>query len=751
MKKHLILPLLGLVVGVLLSTLLNIVVSLPALKDEMVGQPYPAGEIVDPLDFGHGLEASETLPDGTTFRGSSGHATLTFPHAAQQGRHIKVRLRLAAIDASPPADVTLIVNGARITGFTVAEGFREYEATVDTGQLPNPYLDPSHVQVDLLTNSEAGIAVDSMELEPERSCTQIATEGLMWGLLLAAVLFVAMTRLGVVWAAAFGTGTLGTFALLHLTYMPRGISPSVEIGLAGLAWLLAAWLAPGERPAWGFGLAACCLWVAAAGRILGEWQMDDAYISYRYAWNLVQGNGLVYNPGEVVEGYTNFLWTLFASASLALGQHPAEPALAANIGLSEGLVALTWLVSARLSGGRYPWPLLAAGLLSIDSALLSYGARGSGMEAVLFGFLLLLSVALLWPPVGKEPEWALRSLGGLVLALATLTRPEGLLAAVIILGVRGLQDRAAARNAGKLLLAGLGPYLLVLVPYEVWRITFYRYPFPNTFYAKTGATSDLIGRGLSHISYFIGDDWLIVALAAVGLGLALVRKPRIGPFTALALLVAAYTLYIIWVGGDHFPGWRFFVPVLAPMVLLAVEAARVLLLRVSFCSPVGRAATVVALLVMAFYVRESLRREEPGEWLAGRTKLHNTYVNRWGAAGLWLRENTPPAAWTAAKGAGAIAYYSQRPVVDVYGLNDLHIGHLSVAAMGTGNPGHDKQDPAYVLFDRKPDYILDEWLSYFDPVREQLEAGYEYEEGRSAVGPKVAWWRRNGSTGGGRP
>ena len=41
--------------------------------------------------------------------------------------------------------------------------------------------------------------------------------------------------------------------------------------------------------------------------------VDDAYISYRYGKNLMNGSGLVYNPGEYVEGYTNFLWTIITA------------------------------------------------------------------------------------------------------------------------------------------------------------------------------------------------------------------------------------------------------------------------------------------------------------------------------------------------------------------------------------------------------------------------------------------------------
>src|SRR5262245_60708641 len=50
-----------------------------------------------------------------------------------------------------------------------------------------------------------------------------------------------------------------------------------------------------------------------------RWAQDDAYVSFRYARNLVRGNGLVYNVGEPVEGYTNFLWTVLAAVPLARG------------------------------------------------------------------------------------------------------------------------------------------------------------------------------------------------------------------------------------------------------------------------------------------------------------------------------------------------------------------------------------------------------------------------------------------------
>ena len=40
--------------------------------------------------------------------------------------------------------------------------------------------------------------------------------------------------------------------------------------------------------------------------------LDDPYIGYRYAANLVEGKGLVFNPGDPIEGYTAYLWIMFA-------------------------------------------------------------------------------------------------------------------------------------------------------------------------------------------------------------------------------------------------------------------------------------------------------------------------------------------------------------------------------------------------------------------------------------------------------
>src|SRR4249920_1270831 len=75
-----------------------------------------------------------------------------------------------------------------------------------------------------------------------------------------------------------------------------------------------------------------------------SWVNDDAFISFRYAKNLVEGRGLVYNTGERVEGYTNFLWTVIIAAGMGLGIDPVTLAIGLGIIFSLAtILALAYL------------------------------------------------------------------------------------------------------------------------------------------------------------------------------------------------------------------------------------------------------------------------------------------------------------------------------------------------------------------------------------------------------------------------
>ena len=65
-------------------------------------------------------------------------------------------------------------------------------------------------------------------------------------------------------------------------------------------------------------VAAVCL-AALAHALWFDHTADDAYITFRYVDNWVRGHGLVFNPGERVMGYSNFLWVVVLYPFALLG------------------------------------------------------------------------------------------------------------------------------------------------------------------------------------------------------------------------------------------------------------------------------------------------------------------------------------------------------------------------------------------------------------------------------------------------
>src|SRR3954452_12539716 len=78
------------------------------------------------------------------------------------------------------------------------------------------------------------------------------------------------------------------------------------------------------------------------------WLFDDAMISMRYARNLADGHGLVWNAGERVEGYSNFLWTLVMAAVHGLGFGDSGASLA-MMAIGVALLLAIALVAGRIA------------------------------------------------------------------------------------------------------------------------------------------------------------------------------------------------------------------------------------------------------------------------------------------------------------------------------------------------------------------------------------------------------------------
>jgi len=96
------------------------------------------------------------------------------------------------------------------------------------------------------------------------------------------------------------------------------------------------------------------------------WCSDDAFISFRYAQNLIDGNGLVYNVGERVEAYTNFLWTILIALGILVFTEPVLYSQVLSILFYMGTVFIFIALTFRLSKeskNKYPLPIPVAAFM----------------------------------------------------------------------------------------------------------------------------------------------------------------------------------------------------------------------------------------------------------------------------------------------------------------------------------------------------------------------------------------------------
>ena len=248
-------------------------------------------------------------------------------------------------------------------------------------------------------------------------------------------------------------------------------------------------------------LALSCLpWLALLAWMtwLAWFITDDAFITFRYVRNLLEGHGLVFNPGERVEGYSNFLWALELAAIWKLfGLPPEAVAQWLSVGYTAGVLAvLAWWVrrDAGLAGHRGLAAWMALGLVC-GSASFAVWTSGGGLEARQFTFFLVAAMVGLMLHGGSRRALVAVSL---CLAAAALTRPEGVLMAACCFGWFGAQRLVAYRGGG----AGLGrgriaawldwrevvcvavPFVVLVGAHLAFRLAYYGEWLPNTYYAK---------------------------------------------------------------------------------------------------------------------------------------------------------------------------------------------------------------------------------------------------------------------------
>ena len=386
---------------------------------------------------------------------------------------------------------------------------------------------------------------------------------------------------------------------------------------------------------------------------------DDPFITYRYAENLHNGLGFVYNPGEHILSTTT---PLFAMLLALLGDvWPDQlPQLANLIGAFS--VALGGLLLFEL-GQTWETPFVAwSGLLLYPTFPLLLSTLGS--ETPLF-LALVLSAFFLYARQHLGPAI-------FVLALSILTRSDGVLLAAILgshfLWVNRSQLRLSAfwrSQPWGWITAALG--LLLIWHGFAW--IYFGAPLPVTLAAKQAqgrmSISQHFGPGLLTIAGWYARSWqywVELLLAVAGLGFAIAKKRSwllILGWTGLYFL--AYSLLGVtryfWYYAPLVPGWVIAVGLGIALVDWLPSWGRL------HAFPIGdriRRAGFI-LIVGALFVAQGCNLYRMSQQNDPRYRIYR-------AVGEWLNQNTPADASVGALEVGLIGYFAQRPMVDFAGL-----------------------------------------------------------------------------------
>jgi hypothetical protein len=455
------------------------------------------------------------------------------------------------------------------------------------------------------------------------------------------------------------------------------------------------------------------------GGVYLNFTSDDAYTSYRYAAHLGDGQGLVWNPGQRVDGYSSFLWVLILAAARAIG---ADLVVSGRwLGLTAGAAAagaaflLAGALIERKRVGQYAG--LAAALTLAASGPLALWSH-AGTETPLFA-LLVATAAILHI---REQRAPVLPVSGIAWALVLLTRNDGIMlfavsacfkARELMLVRDGDGDgHASPRTTARSLALWGGMFAAVYVPYFAWRCATYGWPFSNTYYARVDGGFGQYERGLSYLVDFAQQyaAWLAL-LAAPAL---LLRGLRRSAAVYVLTMLAAWTLYVVATGGDEEQRFRRFAEMLPLLYAVAAASMAVLLTSIRIAgarAPMlrGGAAALIGAGLLAFTLQST-----PNQPYAITVGIERQDERDRAEIGRWLREHAPADAWIAVLAAGAIPYESRLVTIDMRGMNDEHIAH------GPG-AGHERADPAYILRLR-PDAII-----LFDTLRPAAAARREYD------------------------
>jgi hypothetical protein len=492
--------------------------------------------------------------------------------------------------------------------------------------------------------------------------------------------------------------------------------------------------------------------LAIAARALpGPRTIDDAFITFRYSRNIIEGQGFVYNPGSRVLGTTTPLFTVLMAALAVLfgGQDFPWYAIAVSALADAGTAALLCLLARRLTGSRWMGALLGA-LWAIAPRSVTFAV--GGMETSVNIFWMIGAV---WLYVIGRDGWM-----GVFAALGVLTRVD----AVIWIGplflfqwvekwrslphplTPPMSTSVPQAERGNLLTPdsplnqrGEGPRvrrILSLIPWRTWlafgvtitpwlifSLAYFGSPFPRSLTAK--AVAYIMPPGSALVTFIqnystpffefdtfgsIGaavGSLVYLALSLLGITYAARRLPRllpilIYPWLYMAVFSAANPLIFRWYTAPPTPG----------LMLGIVGGAWLIIenLRRATRQPVTIPVAIGALAILwggmslhAWRLHPDHAPDRPAPEMAWH-KIELLYQQ----IGTELREKygVTPETRVGSADIGAVGYFSRATIVDTVGLVTPALSKYYPVSPTLIVPGQNYAIPPQLIDETQPAFLV---------------------------------------------
>jgi hypothetical protein len=466
---------------------------------------------------------------------------------------------------------------------------------------------------------------------------------------------------------------------------------------------------------------ALMLLTIAARLIPGARTIDDAFITFRYSRNIVEGQGFVYNPGVQTLGTTTPLYTLLMAAISVVTGSQAFPQFAVIVNaLADAVtVALLYLLLRRLAGSNWlgivPGVLYALAPHSVTFAI-------GGMET---SVVILWMVAAMWVYV-VQPGGAQRAdlLLGVLVACGLLTRIDSALwiAPLLVyqLGERWLTGREQSIMARLPLRTWLAA-ALVLLPWMIFSTVYFGSPLPNSLSAKTVAYQMSEGAALVRLiqhyalpfnesdvftPFFFALGIVYAVMTFVCMGYARKHIPRLLPFLIypwlyFAAFAIANPLMFRWYLAPPLPALMF--GIIGGIWVLARPLQRA---RLRWGMPLlfgGLTLVWLTTTLNAWTLTPDHGPNRPAPEMAWHAielsyeQMANILVNEYGVT---------PQTRVASADIGAIGYFTRAIIIDTVGLVTPELSRYYPFDPSLVVEGQNYVIPPQLIYDTAPQYLV---------------------------------------------